>query len=132
MLHANVLPNDRGQRRAKLVRRSALRNFLVHGLPYAFAARTKEMTRGIPTAWAAPALSNEITSGDQLPPVWPDPQGRVQGLAVSPLYSSSPRAAEKDAKLNTLLAAVDSLRLGRARERAAAEKKIDELLPIHG
>lgn len=116
----------------KRIRRTPFKNFLVHGLPHVFAARTKELTRGIPTAWAAPAFSSEFASGDQLPPVWPHPQGRVQGLAVSPLYSSAPEAAAKDEKLYALLAAVDGLRLGRARERAAAEKKIESLLPHHG
>ena len=39
------------------VRRKALRNFLIHGVPYAFPARMREVTRGLPTAWAAPALT---------------------------------------------------------------------------
>jgi DNA-binding Lrp family transcriptional regulator len=116
----------------KRIRRTALREFLVHGLPYVFAARTKEMTRGVPTAWAAPALAGAVVSSDPLPPVWPDPAGSVQGLAVKPLYASGPQAAANDEKLYALLAAVDALRLGRARERAAAEKKLDELLPDHG
>lgn len=64
--------------------------------------------------------------------MWPDPQGRVRGLAVAPLYASSPEAAQKDDKLYALLAAVDALRLGRARERAAALRKIDGLLSAHG
>jgi DNA-binding Lrp family transcriptional regulator len=112
----------------KRVRRAILRNFLLHGVPYAFAARSGGMTRGIPTAWAAPAFVNEFVSGNQLPPVWPDSESNIQGLAVKPLYPSAPHAAKKDEKLYALLAAVDALRIGRARERAAAEKKIDEML----
>ncbi len=42
------------------VRVEALRNFLVHGVPYAFPASQKEITRGMPTAWAAPALADKI------------------------------------------------------------------------
>jgi hypothetical protein len=61
--------------------------------------------------------------------VWPDPEGEIQGLAVKPLYSSAPRAAKKNEKLYALLAAVDALRIGRAREREAAEKKIAEFIP---
>jgi len=67
-----------------------------------------------------------------LPPVWPDPQGRTQGVAVEPIYASGPLAAAKDAALYAVLAAVDALRLGRARERAAAVAKLEELLPSHG
>lgn len=114
------------------VRLTALRNFLVHGVPYAFPAREKEVTRGIPTGWAAPVMSTAVQSGDQLPPVWPDPKGTTQGVAVRPLYPSAPRAAERDSRLYALLALVDVFRLGRARERAIAERQLNELLPSHG
>src|ERR1017187_4205629 len=80
----------------KRVRLEALRNFLVHGVPHAFPANLEEITRGMPTAWAAPAMSGMISSSDQLPPVWPDPEGRVQGTSVQPLYPSAPGAARRD------------------------------------
>lgn len=102
----------------------ALRNFLVHGVPHAFPATMREVTRGMPTAWAAPALAEKISSSDQLPPVWPDPDGKIQGAAVEPLYSSVPKAARRNTALYELLALVDALRIGRARERSFAEKEI--------
>lgn len=114
------------------VRREALRNFLVHGVPHAFPARTREITRGLPTAWAAPAFAGKISTGDQLPPVWPDPDGQVQGASVQPLYSSVPHAVRRDSALYDLLALVDALRLGRARERAMAEKELGQRLIGHG
>lgn len=115
----------------KEIRREALRNFLVHGVPYSFPTRAKEMTRGMPTAWAAPAMSDKLGHSEQLPPVWPDPEGRVQGLSVRPLYPSVPGAARNDPELYHLLALVDALRIGRARERNMAEKEISEQLNIH-
>ena len=115
----------------KQVKREALRNFLVHGVPYAFPATPKEVTRGMPTAWAAPAMAEKISSSDQIPPVWPDPQGQVQGAAVQPLYASVPGAARRDPELYRILALVDALRIGRARERALAEKEIGQLLSSH-
>ena len=115
----------------KQVKREALRNFLVHGVPYAFPATPKEITRGMPTAWAAPAMAEKISSSDQIPPVWPDPQGQVQGAAVQPLYASVPGAARRDPELYRILALVDALRIGRARERALAEKEIGQLLSSH-
>jgi len=115
----------------KRVRLEAFRNFLVHGVPYAFPASPKAVTRGIPTAWAAPVLSGQISAADQLPPVWPDPEGKVQGAAVQPLYASVPGAARRDPALYDLLALVDALRIGRARERALAEKEIGERLNHH-
>lgn len=113
------------------VRREALCNFLIHGVPHAFPARTREVTRGLPTAWAAPVLSGKISAEGQIPPVWPDPDGQVQGAAVKPLYSSVPHAARRDPALYDLLALVDALRLGRARERAMAEKKLGRRLIDH-
>lgn len=115
----------------KQVRLEAFRNFLVHGVPYAFPVSPKAITRGMPTAWAAPVMSDQISSSDQLPPVWPDPEGKVQGAAVQPLYASVPGAARRDPELYHLLALVDALRMGRARERALAEKEIGQRLTHH-
>ncbi len=115
----------------KKVRLVALRNFLVHGLPYAFPAVPKEITRGTPTALASPAMSGKISLSEQLPPVWPDPEGRVQGASVQPLYPSVPGAARRDPKLYDLLALVDALRFGRARERDFAEKELSQRLNSH-
>lgn len=116
---------------SKQVRFEALRNFLVHGVPYAFPASPKAVTRGMPTAWAAPAMSDKISATDHLPPVWPDPDGNVQGVAVQPLYPSVPNAARRDPKLYRLLALADALRIGRARERSIAEKELGLHLNRH-
>lgn len=115
----------------KEVRREALINFLVHGVPYAFPANPKELTRGMPTAWAAPAMFGKFSASEQIPPVWPDPDGRVQGSAVQPLYVSVPGAARRDPALYDLLALVDAMRIGRARERSLAEKEIAQRLNVH-
>lgn len=112
----------------KHVRREALRDFLVHGLPYVFPVSAKEITRGVPTAWAAPAMAGHVSAPDQMKPVWPDPDGKVQGVSVQPLYSSVPGAARKDPELYDLLSLVDALRLGRARERKFAEDELSERL----
>lgn len=115
----------------KRVRREALLDFLVHGVPYSFPASPKELTRGMPTAWAAPVMAQKFNSSDQIQPVWPDPKGSVQGASVEPLYPSVPGAARRDPELYGLLALVDALRIGRARERAVAEKEISVRLIPH-
>lgn len=115
----------------KEVRREALLSFLVHGVPFAFPANPKEVTRGMPTAWAAPAMSGKFSASEQIPPVWPDPDGHVQGAAVQPLYASVPGAARRDPALYDLLALVDAMRIGRARERNLAEKEIAQRLNAH-
>jgi DNA-binding Lrp family transcriptional regulator len=122
LAHARLVEPD-----TKRVRREPLINFLVHGVPYAFPAIQKsDVTRGMLTAWAAPVMEGNIivVSGSQLGPVWPDPEGAAQGTTVKPLYPSVPHAARADKNLYDLLALVDALRIGRARERQFAEKEI--------
>ena len=103
---------------------SALEEFLVHGVKYAFPAERGELTRGVPTSYAAPPLKNHISPGSDPPPVWPDPEGAVRGVAFEPLYPTVPAAAKRDPYLYELLALVDAIRDGRARERKIAEKEL--------
>lgn len=116
---------------SRAVRRKPLVEFLVHGVPYAFPAAAGEMTRGTPTAWAAPVMAGKVAGNDAEALVWPDPNGTKKGLAVEPLYRSAPIAAKNDPALYELLALVDALRLGRARERAIAAREIERRLS-HG
>jgi hypothetical protein len=80
----------------------------------------------MPTAWAAPVISGKFDVSEQLPPVWPDPDCQVKGESVQPLYTSVPGAARRDPALYALLALVDALRIGRARERSLAEREISQ------
>lgn len=114
---------------SKEVNRSALREFLVHGLKYVFPAIRGGETRGMPTAADAPILQIKgLSAASTLPAVWPDPLGTVRGLEFTPLYRSVPEAAKRDEKLYALLALVDAIRGGRARERRLAEKELERAL----
>jgi|ERR1700682_1227798 len=103
---------------------SGLEEFLVHGLKYAFPAKHGEVTRGIPTSYAAEPLKSEVSMSNDLPPVWPWPEGNTRGIGLEPLYKSVPQAALRDANLYQLLALVDAIRDGRARERKIAERDL--------
>jgi hypothetical protein len=107
--------------------RKPIEEYLIHGIRYAFPGKRGPVTRGIPTAHAAPPLAGQIAS-DDLPPVWPDPAGTTRGTAVEPLHSSAPRAAKASPELYELLALVDALRLGRARERDLATRELKQRL----
>lgn len=117
---------------SKSIHRTQLCNFITNGVPYAFPAKTKEITRGIPTAWAAPVMKDLISQSDGLTPVWPDPHGNTKGVAVKPLYPSVVMAALLDPALYDLLALVDALRIGRARERHIADKELNSRLKDYG
>jgi hypothetical protein len=104
--------------------RANLKEFLIHGVKYAFPVHRGGLVRGIPTAYAAPPLSREIVESSEPPPVWPDPEGTVRGLEFSPLYKNVPAAARRDPRLYELLALVDAIRDGRAREREVAIREL--------
>ena len=83
---------------------SNLKEFLIHGVKYAFPVERGGPTRGIPTAEAAPPLNRNFPQDFPLPPVWPYAEGPLRGIAFSPLYKNVPQAALRDPKLYELLA----------------------------
>ncbi len=111
-------------RRRQVVSHAA-EEFVVHALPYLHPAREGPVVRGVPTAWAAPPLSDEIASAD-LPPVWPDPMGAVRGQAVTPLDERLPALVQEWPEVAELAALADAARLGDARSRAAARRHLRE------
>lgn len=104
--------------------RTHLKEFLIHGAKYAFPVRRGSLVRGMPTAHAAPPLDQHFTESSDPPPVWPDPDGSVRGTEFSPLYKSAPQVSRRDQKLYELLALVDAIRDGRAREREMAVREL--------
>ena len=104
-------------------RRRASEELLIHGVKYVFPPERGGQTRGMPTSYAAPPL-NAVISFSGVPPVWPHPMGEVRGYSFSPLYKTVPETAALDERLYELLALVDAIRDGQAREAALA---IEEL-----
>ena len=109
-----------------------LEEFIIHGIKYVFAPKRGEMTRGMPTAYAAePLVKLIVTDGEPLP-VWPDANGEVRGSTFVPLYKSAPEAAKRDTDLYQMLALVDAIRGGRARERELAIEQIKQRFQQYG
>lgn len=106
--------------------RRAVEEYLIHGVKYSFPAERGEITRGIPTSYAAEPLNRFIKAGNHPLPVWPYAQGKLRGIALKPLYKSVPKAAMQDPILYELLALVDAIRDGRARERNIAERELEK------
>lgn len=118
---------DRETGRPKPNRRN-LHSFIVHGLKFVFPAKPGAMTRGIPTAFAAPMLKGQLVSGGEYIYVWPSAEGRDMGQSVQPLFKSVPEAVQKDERLYEYLALVDAARLGNQREAGLAGDKLSERL----
>jgi len=108
-----------------------LEDFLLHGIQYVFVPERGELSRGMPTAYATAPLDRYLGVEDnELPPVWPDQEGKVRGESFSPLYKSVSTAAKNDPALYQLLALVDAIRGGRAREYEIAKKELKKRLDV--
>ena len=100
--------------------RPALLEFAVHGARYVWPATAGPVKRGVPTSFGTEPLAALISAGAGEAPVWAHASGTTKGPTLSPLYRTAPVAALADPALHRLLALLDALRAGRARERALA------------
>jgi hypothetical protein len=123
-LHDARLVDSKAQR----VNRSNADEFLTHAVKFLFPPEQGGATRGVPTAWAASPLKDELAPVDEPPPVWPDPHGRVRGIAFEPLHHSAVQLARSDPQLAGDLALIDALRLGDGRVRSLAAKLLSRRL----
>lgn len=107
----------------KTIYRDGLLEFLIHGLKYVFPTIPGKLAKGIPTAHSANPLSRYIIAEKDIY-VWKSAYGTIRGQIIEPLYASVPELAQKDTQLYELLALIDALRVGKAREKNIA---IEEL-----
>lgn len=105
-----------------------LSEFLLHGIKYVFPVKPGRVVRGVPTAHSAPVWNGKLLSGGNQVFVWEDAEGEAVGEQIEPLFKGVPLAARRDPLLYGLLALVDSIRLGRAREAGLAKQWMQEYL----
>jgi len=103
----------------RTVFKNAFIKFIEYGLAFVFPAEPGALVRGIPTAHSAPFLLKRHIAGDEIY-VWPSPSGTIKGQAIMPLYPNQVFAALADEKLYKMLALIDSIRVGKVREREKA------------
>ena len=103
---------------------AAMEEFLCHSLKYVFPAERGELTRGVPTSYAAEPLLGLIAQGNDPIPVWPYQAGKRRGVAFTPLYKTAPIAALRDSSFYEYLVLADALRDGRIRERKIAQSEL--------
>ena len=110
-------------RNKKKINALSLLEFLSHGIMYVFPVEFGRVIRGIPTYTSASPIKEKITSNGEMY-VWKYAKGTARGQQIEPLYTSVPNAVQNDEELYQLLVIVDTLRVGRAREKEIA---IEEL-----
>ena len=110
--------------------RPNLIEFLIHGARYTFYPVRTGPTRGVPTGASQPVLGERL-AGDRAHLVWPEPSGRVRGDGLKPIYPTVPLIVAEDPALHVILAALDLIRTGSARERSVAAEVIQERMASH-
>jgi DNA-binding Lrp family transcriptional regulator len=103
-----------------------LLDFLLHGVPNVFPGELGPEARGVPTSHSGPDLREELVFEREI--VWPSVNGSRRGQTLVPLVADAPELAEANPELYRLLALVDALRVGRARERELASSMLRERL----
>jgi hypothetical protein len=112
----------------KRVNRSALMEFLAHGLKYVFPPAKGSLARGVPTAAAAEPLKSRLIDDGEPPMVWPYAGGKARGISITPLYKGAPKAALLDSRFYGVLSLCDAIRSGRTRERNLAIELLEKEL----
>lgn len=120
-VYAGLLSSDKKQ-----LMKTALLEFLEHGLKYVFPQQPGAIVKGIATAHSAPPLIDEIQSSESV--VWPYAKGDIRGQAIEPLHPNVPAACVEDKNLYELLALADALRIGRKREKLLAIEELKKRL----
>jgi DNA-binding MarR family transcriptional regulator len=129
-LLAPVLSEENNETKLVPVTR-ACEEFFIHAVKYAFPPEFGSQCSGLPTAYAASPLNEVIVSGNDLPPVWPAiGKGAVRGIELKPLYHCVAKSIMKfpDQYFYELLALIDAIRLGRAREKSIGAERITEMI----
>lgn len=119
---------DRNKQKINIM---ALEEFLIYGLKYVFPAQPENIVRGIPTAFSATPIKEQISQGAEKY-VWPYNKGTERGQGIEPLYKSVPEIVNDDAELYELLVIVDTLRIGKIREIEIAKSELKKHFQEYG
>jgi hypothetical protein len=111
----------------RMVHISSFSEFLIYGLKYVFPVEPGAIVRGIPTAHSAYPINQVISTGTDIY-VWPYAKGNQRGQAIEPLYNTLPEIINADKLLYELLAIIDTIRVGRAREIKIAIIELEKRL----
>ena len=108
---------------SRIVEREPLLRFIQWGVPHAYPPTIGAMAVGVATAQSLPTNS-EPTEAEF---VWPTADGTTRGQAFAPPYPRAPQLITLNPRLRRLLSLVDLVRIGGARDQAAAITEIERM-----
>ena len=123
-LDAGLLVRGRRNRRKIRVDRRRLYDLCAVALPtFCYPVRVRSVL-GVPTSVRAGCLADSFPPSEAPTVVWPCELGEVvRGEGLLPVYPSVPQVARRDPLLHKLLALVDVVRVGTARERGGRPRR---------
>lgn len=102
--------------------------FLEHAVKYIVPAEVGDaIVPGMLTSVDVEPLASAFPAGGT-PWVWAHSDGAHHGRSISPVAPEAPYLAAQDPELHAVLAAVDALRVGHARERRVAKEYLTSRL----
>lgn len=110
----------------KKINRPNLSEFLEHGIQYVFPQQAGALVRGLPTALSHPLLQKKFPGN--LNYVWPDPNGKIIGQIIEPLYAKQILAAKEDELFYFLMSLIDVIRVGKVREKKFAIAELNKII----
>ena len=106
---------------------NSFKEFLMYGLKYVIAVEPGAVIKGSSTAHSSSPINEHIASGGDVY-VWPYAKGTQRGQSIEPLYKTLPAIIQEDKIFYELLAIVDTIRVGRARELKIAIEELEKRL----
>lgn len=106
------------------VHKLSLLEFIQYGLHFVFPAVPGSIVNGIPTAHSHPFMQQYFSSNMMY--VWPYLAGDDRGQSIEPLYKDAARATMLDGRLYKMLALIDVIRVGKARETKVAIEELQK------
>lgn len=119
---------DRNKQKVNIM---ALEEFLIYGLKYVFPVLPDSIVRGIPTAFSASPIKEQISQGKEKY-VWAYNKGKERGQGIEPLYWTVPEIINDDTELYELLVIADTLRIGKIRETEIATSELKKHFQKYG
>lgn len=108
---------------SRMVEREPLLRFIQWGVPHAYPPALGAMAIGVATAQLLP-IDGEPEEAEF---VWPTAGGLTRGQGFAPPYPRAPQLIAANPQLRRLLSLVDLMRIGGARDQAAAIAEIERL-----
>lgn len=99
--------------------RTEMKKFILNSYRYLFPVEYGQIATGLPIGVDGPILSHDFPKSQEIV-VWPCLDGGSRGLVLKPIHHKIPSIAQKDAEWYALISLLDTLRIGKTRERSLA------------